>query len=249
MKYNDFYNYGFQIIENVLEKKQIDIYKEALLKIYKEQIRRFGLENTRAINEENLVRSPFLYDEIFYELFLSKSILNIVNDILGDHAILSLQNAIMVSKQQKHNQTFYHRDIIYQDFVSSKPLGINVYYCLDDYNKENGGTSFLVGSHKQNSLNYDSKEITPQVNAGSIILFDSMIYHKAGINLTENTRFGVNNMFTLPFIKQQFNYCHILGDKIKNKDIRKLLGYNSREHLSIKKFRDYRLSKKKENAK
>jgi len=249
MQYNQFYKKGFQVIQDVLDKDKIDFYKKRLLDVYDSQVKQFGVENLRSIQEENLVRSPFLYDSHFNSMFFSNFAKNIVKDILGDHAILSLQNGIIIPPKQEHHQSFYHRDIIYQDFTSSKPLGINLYYCLDDYSEENGGTTFLPCSHKSDKLDLNILEETPKVKKGSVILFDSMVYHKAGINSSKNIRFGINNMFTLPFIKQQINYSHILEGSIQDENMKKLLGFTSKEHLSVEDFRQYRLKRNNKNVK
>ena len=155
-----------------------------------------------------------------------------------------MQNSIIVPANQKHHQSFYHRDIIHQDFTSSKPIGINLYFCLDDYSKENGGTCFIPRSHKMEKMPQEYEELSPSVNAGSIILFDSMIYHKAGINNTNQYRYGINHMFTLPFVKQQFNFPLILDGKYSDQyPLNRLLGYHSREYYNVLHFRNERLKR------
>ena len=243
MKYKEFYNKGFQIFDNVLDDKQINFYKDNLSKIYNFQVKKFGINKIKLIGEENTVRSPFLYNYEFSKLFLSDHTKTIVRDILGEYAILSLQNGIIVPPEKTHHQSFYHRDIIHQDFTSSKPLAINIYYCLDNYNKKNGGTTFIPYSHKDENFDIKRKEETPEIKAGSMILFNSMIYHKANSNTTNYSRSGINNMFSLPFIKQQINYPYCLKNKVKDKDSRRLLGYYSREFLSVEDFREYRLQR------
>jgi ectoine hydroxylase-related dioxygenase (phytanoyl-CoA dioxygenase family) len=243
--YSEFYENGFQIFDNFLSKKEISYFKLKLNEIYNLQQNEFGFKNLLSINEENMVRAPFLYDESFIKLFSNQDVLKIVYDILGEHCILSLQNSIIISPNQKHHQSFYHRDIIHQDFVSSKPLGINLYFCLNEYSEQNGGTCFIPKSHKYETFpknNYE--EIYPVVREGSIILFDSMIYHKAGSNKSNEFRYGINNMFTLPFIKQQINFPHALKGKYSDQfPINKLLGYNSREFYDVVDFRNHRLKR------
>lgn len=240
--YEQFYEQGFQIIPNVLDSLQVSLYKKKILDVYQLQTEEIGLYKLKSIQEENVARSPFLYDQDFIEIFYNKHTKTIVNQILGEYAILSLQNAIFVPPNKKHHQSKYHRDIIHQDFVSSRPLGINLYYCLDDYSEINGGTTFIPRSHKEKAFPKTFKEIVPEVSAGSVILFDSMIYHKAGQNLTENIRFGINNMYTLPFIKQQIAYPSCIS-KYDDPKLNRMLGFESLEHKSVKQFRNFRLQR------
>tara|TARA_A100001515_G_scaffold69483_3_gene55248 strand:- start:1774 stop:2517 length:744 start_codon:yes stop_codon:yes gene_type:complete len=241
--YTDFYTKGFQVIPNVLNREQILNYKKLLDDVYDKQLTEF--KDLELIGEQNTVRSPFLYDLSFYELFYSSFTNKIVKDILGEHAILSLQNGILIPANHFHHQAFYHRDLIYQEFTSSRPLSFNLYYCLDDYTLESGGTTFIPFSHKKEKMPIHYNEETPTVKKGSVILFDSMTYHKAGINKTKSSRYGINNMYTLPFIKQQINYPYYLKEKTKDSKLNRLLGFESREFLSVNNFRQYRLKRKK----
>ena len=56
---------------------------------------------------------------------IQEEVQKIVETILGEYAILNLQNSIIISPHNSHHQSFYHRDIIHQDFTSSKPLIIS----------------------------------------------------------------------------------------------------------------------------
>jgi len=246
--YVDFYEDGYQVFTNVLNKNEILKLKTKIDLIYEQQIKEFGLDNLRIIGETNMVRSPLIYDSEFIQLIQKPLIKLIIEQILGVYAILSLQNSIIVPAHSSHHQSFYHRDIIHQDFTSSRPIGINIYFCLDDYNKESGGTIFLPKSHKMENIPNPATrnliEASPNAPAGSIILFDSMIYHKAGENKTSEARYGINNMFTLPFVKQQISYPRILGEKYKNDiALERLLGYDSKEYLDVFEFRHRRLTR------
>lgn len=241
MNLDKFYIEGFQVFENILSAEENKILKEKLKKVYEIQKKEFGEDKLKQIGEDNMVRSPFLYDSYFINLITKPIVLEIVDKIIGEHAILSLQNSIIIPPNQTHHQSFYHRDIIHQDFTSSIPLSINIYYALDNYDLDNGGTCFIPESHKMDKMPKNYVENTPEVKSGSIILFDSMIYHKAGINKTDNYRYGINHMFTLPFLKQQIDYPYALGGKYYNEfPINKILGYSSREYKSVVNFREER---------
>ncbi len=239
-KYQEFYERGYQVFPGVLTGPEACSYKKALDAVYKEQLQEFGLENMQCIQEENTVRAPFLYDASFVGLFYNNFTQRVVKDILGEYAILSLQNAILVPPHQTHHQGFYHRDIIHQNFVTSTPLGINLYYCLDDYTESNGATTFIPGSHREENLDAEAVAEIPAAARGSVILFDSMVYHKAGTNQSDSPRYGINNMYTLPFLKQQIRYASILPTP-PDAALSRLLGFESKEYLSVNDFRQHRL--------
>lgn len=241
----EFYEKGFQVFSGILNKEQIENIKSKISKIKKKQDEHFTEEELLLIGEQNTIRSPFLYEECFKHVFYNDFCRTLVKKILGDFAILSLQNCIFIPGNQSHHQSFYHRDLIYQKFTSSVPISINLYCCLTDYREDNGGTSFLIGSHKKDTFSNTSKVETPTVLAGSYILFNSMTFHKAGVNTTNQPRIGINNMYTLPFVKQQINYANLLKDKTTDESLNQLLGFKSREFSSVEEFRNYRLQRVK----
>ena len=240
----EFNRKGYMILKNVLSSNDITTLKGKLNKIQKQQINEFGLNKIKTINEQGSVRCPLLYDDYFLDLLTIPQIMEYVKFILGDYYILSLQNSIIIEPSKIHHQSFYHRDIIHQNFTSSKPLGVNVYFCLDDYNEKNGGTTFIPGSHLIESFPLDYQEKCPKVKAGSVILFNSMIYHKAGYNTSNNYRYGINHMYVLPFIKQQINLPLALNGKhSQNFPLNKILGYLSKEYNDVLDFRQTKYNK------
>jgi ectoine hydroxylase-related dioxygenase (phytanoyl-CoA dioxygenase family) len=217
-------------------------YKSKLEQSYNKQMSFYDPLDIKLIGEENTCRAPFISDSDFVKIFYNDFNMKIIKDILGDYAILNLQNGVIVKPSKVHHQSFYHRDIIHQDFTSSKPISINLYYCLTNYHTDNGGLNFIPRSHKANAIPRKPINITPEVKAGSVILFDSMIYHKAGINNTKEDRVGINNMFSLPFIKQQIRYPHVV-QRSNDASLNRLLGFESIEHLGVNEFRNYRLNR------
>lgn len=240
--YNKFYEQGYEIFEDILEESLCNDLKQELTHIYEIQKRDFTKKQLETIGESNTVRSPLIYSSTFMDLLELDFFKSTVKSILGKHAILSLQNAILVNSKQKHHQNKYHRDIIHQDFTSSKPISINLYFCLDDYCEDNGATIFIPGSHEMEKFPTVYEEVTANAQKGSVILFNSMSYHKAGINTDGSSRFGINHMVSLPFIKQQIDYARILP-KSSNDELNQMLGFNSKEFKDVKEFRQYRLNR------
>ena len=238
-----FKNNGFFYLNSFLSRKNVKELADALVNILDTQRNQFEYQLLKSCGEFNMVRAPLIYDDSFFKFIFNREINDYINEILGDYYILSLQNGIVVEPNKEHHQSFYHRDIIYQEFTTSKPLGVNVFLCLTDFNSKTGGTIFLKGSHKKESIDLSLEESDLDIPAGSIVFFDPMVYHKAGHNISKNNRIGLNNMYTLPFIKQQFDFNKILGDKIQTSFERNVLGHTSQEFNSVEEFRKYRISK------
>jgi ectoine hydroxylase-related dioxygenase (phytanoyl-CoA dioxygenase family) len=239
---------GYTVLENILNVEDLKICRRKLDDIYELQQKKVGNENLISINEENLVRAPLIYDDYFIGIASNVKIIKLVKAILGDLFILHLQNGIINKQFEEHHQSKWHRDLPYQEFVSSKPLAIGALYCIDDFTLESGGTIVVPFSHKLEII--PSKKYIEQnkvqiiARAGSVILFDSMIFHRSGINTSTFTRRAINNVYVVPIIKQQINLPIALNGKhSENEYLANLLGYTTDTPADDMEWRNRRLKK------
>jgi Phytanoyl-CoA dioxygenase (PhyH) len=126
-----------------------------------------------------------------------------------------------------------HRDI--RSFSGDMPLLLNTLVMLDDFTPDNGATYLLTGSHRggdkpddQYFYSHADRALAP---AGSILIFNSNLWHSGGDNKTNRPRRSVTPMFCKPFMKQQFDYPRAVGyDKADQllPHTRQVLGYNAR---------------------
>lgn len=117
----------------------------------------------------------------------------------------------------------------------NEPIMVNFLVMLDDFTKENGATYFLSGSHlspdkPEKKVFYElaQQAIAPE---GSIVVFDSKVWHSSGVNQTKDIRRLITPMFSRPFIKPQMNFTKLIGEEIVERmsnDLKQLIGYFSR---------------------
>lgn len=125
-----------------------------------------------------------------------------------------------------------HRDI--RSYFVERVM-LNAIVLLDDFTEENGATwlmhhmSWLEGAKPDDEMfeKYARQVIAP---VGSVVLFDSRVWHKAGVNRSGGPRRIVTPMYTQPFYKPQFDYCRVLGEDTftLSDEMRQILGYNAR---------------------
>ena len=240
---------GYTVFDNLLDSQKLDYSRSSLDKIYVQQESEFGKDNLRAINELDLARCPFVYDEFFLqELILHETIVSFIRQHLGDFFQLHLQNGVMNKPMTGHHQSAWHRDLPYQNYVISKPIAISVLFCLDEFSSETGGTYLLPFSHQlenipsQEYLEKYQKQITAP--AGSAIAFNAMLFHRAGYNSSQIIRRGVNNVYSVPIIKQQIDLPGYLKGKYADDPfLGTLMGYKSQVPSSVLDFRSDRLKR------
>nr|WP_198982855.1 phytanoyl-CoA dioxygenase family protein [Herbaspirillum sp. ASV7] len=150
----------------------------------------------------------------------------------GNFILNSFGGAINTRNSTSYAQRV-HRDI--RSYSGKLPLLLNTLVMLDDFTPHNGATWMLSGSHKYEEKPSDEyfKQHAEQAigPAGSILLFNSNVWHAGGNNETDLQRRSVTPMFSKPFMKQQFDYPRAMGyDKGDSFDdrIRQVLGYNAR---------------------
>jgi ectoine hydroxylase-related dioxygenase (phytanoyl-CoA dioxygenase family) len=245
---------GFTIIENILNSEELAYARKALDELYKKQIDEVGTEEMLfKINDAYNVRAPLVYDEYFlHKIAANQKVIEVIKYIMGDYFILMLQNGVfnMPKTDNKPNAYAYHRDLNYQHFVASRPLALSALYCIDNFNEYTGGTIVLPHTHnfeKCPSINFIlQNEQQIKTNAGSVIIFDSMMYHRSGSNTTNSVRRGINNMYVAPFIKQQISFPKMLQGKYSdNEFFSKFLGYESETDDDVRSFRIKRINRKK----
>ncbi|MFH2139919.1 MAG: phytanoyl-CoA dioxygenase family protein [Pseudomonadota bacterium] len=239
---------GFTVIPELFSLEQLTAWREKIDGVYRAQETDFGRDALIAIQELDMCRAPLLYDFEFIQLATHPLILSVVKEILGDWFILNLQNAIINRPNQMHHQSSWHRDLPYQNWVISRPLAINALVAIDEFSEITGGTHVVPFTHKTEVLPsdayIDANRIVAAAPAGSAIVFDSMLFHRAGANRSSNIRRAVNHLYTTPILKQQYDFPNALGTRPDmDAATARLLGYTSQVPLNDRVWRANRAAR------
>jgi ectoine hydroxylase-related dioxygenase (phytanoyl-CoA dioxygenase family) len=241
---------GFTVVDSGFSAAELQEIREKIDRIYELQLQEIGgVEQLKRIDDGSVARSLIGYDDYFVKLAAHPRLMSINKRLLGEYFILMSQNAIINDPQDAHYQLTWHRDLNYQHFISSRPLAISALFCIDEFSSETGGTFVLPASHKDESFpspEYIARhEVQVSAPAGSILLFDAMIYHRAGENKSPRLRRAVNHIYTLPLIKQQISFPKMLGDKFQNDpELRRFLGYETETADSVQDWRQFKLKQR-----
>ncbi len=240
---------GFSVLENVVPAAVLGELRTKLDHAYaaqqKEVEGHFRLED---INEENQVRAPLCYDDQFLDIVAQDSIIQPVKSILGNYILIHLQIGIINMPNVENRQAVWHRDLLYVDYVSSRPFAVSVMLCVDDFNAKTGATQVVPFTHKLErmpSREYIEKHaVTIEAKAGSAFFMDSMLIHKAGFNSSGNIRRGLNTIYTNGLLKQQISFQRQLGGKHREDPfLNMLLGYDAEASDSVFAWRQRRHNK------
>jgi ectoine hydroxylase-related dioxygenase (phytanoyl-CoA dioxygenase family) len=226
-------NIGYTVIDSGFSADELQLIRDKSEAIYAQQVWECGgEENLERMMDSSIARCVISYDDYFVRLAAHMGLLRLVAKLLGDNFILMGQNAIINRADRKHDQVTWHRDLAYQHVVCSRPIAISAVYCIDDFTERTGATAVLPASHKVEAFPsrpfVEKHERLVEARAGSIIVFDSMLYHRGSDNRSGATRLGINHIYVLPLIKQQIDLPAALGGKFHDDPVLgRLLGYES----------------------
>jgi len=189
-----------------------------------------GLESGMEGAVHHVVGGGDSLDEFLSALYLDDYIRAYFDSDYILNSFGALNNRPYSANSYAHGQRF-HRDV--RTFSGSFRLMLNMLVMVHSFTVENGATKLVPGSHtaadRPSEEYLEQNAIRATGSAGSILLFDSNVWHSAAPNTTSAPRMALTLTFTRPFFKQQMDYPRMLGEGFPQSDrMRQVLGYNSR---------------------
>lgn len=235
---NNIARFGLTIVPGVLGGDRLKRTREALYRAAESdrargRMQKFGLDyptddsNQRIWNV--LSRDPLFEDLAFHPMAVAY-----VKAVLEWPALLGNISANITGPGG--GEMVLHADQIFvPEPWPAAPQGLNVAWCLDDFTEANGATRFVPGSHSRNRPPTQSEQaletIAIEAEAGSMVVFESRVWHKTGNNGTPSEyRAGVFAWYTKPIYRTQENWFLSLRPEVRqfaSDDALVLLGYKT----------------------
>jgi ectoine hydroxylase-related dioxygenase (phytanoyl-CoA dioxygenase family) len=199
---------GYGALPGLLSDATVDRLNVVMDEIYAHQCAEVGGQAALAsMNDADIARCLLAYSDDYMALATHPTMVAVAKAILGENVVLLMQNGVINRPGQRQAQAKWHRDLNYQHWVCSRAVSISALVCLEDFNPETGGTTFLPGSHLEENFPsqdvVEQTEVTPILPRGSVILFNSMVFHRAGVNSSGRIRRAVNHVIGAPVLAQQ----------------------------------------------
>jgi ectoine hydroxylase-related dioxygenase (phytanoyl-CoA dioxygenase family) len=238
---------GYAVVEGVLDDETLERGRAGLYEVQKAIHSELGPDRLTRAGELGVLRIMARFDPWFLTLLETPEMLAVVDATVSDTAILHLQNGFILPPARDPEadgatfQQTFHRD--FPRYLEGYVASVNALLTFVDFTADNGGTLVVPGSHQRPDApdqdHMGEAAVAVECGAGSMILFDSTLWHAAGVNRSDSDRLAVNHQFTRSWIKQQIDYVRALGDDLileRPPRTQQLLGWYTRVVTSLDEY-------------
>jgi ectoine hydroxylase-related dioxygenase (phytanoyl-CoA dioxygenase family) len=237
---------GFAIVTDVLSGTLIGETRAAMYRTMEAIRREIGEQRLEQAGELGVLRCMLKFDPLFFRFLEIPEALAIIDATVGPTSILHLQNGFILPSLPELEagtvfQNSFHRD--FPRYLGGYTASINVMFAIDAFTEENGGTIVVPATHQREDRPDDELMnrygVPVECPAGSMLVFDSTLWHAAGRNRSGHDRLAINHQFTRSFIKQQIDYVRLLGNAVIETlppRTQQLLGWYTRVVTSLDEY-------------
>ena len=237
---------GCIVVEGVVSADMVKETRERMYAVQKTLHEDVGKERLTRAGELGVLRNMLKYDDFFFAFLALPELLAVVDATVSNTAIMHLQNGFILpsfppGEAPKVFQNKFHMDFprVLNGYVAS----INIMFAIDAFTPTNGATLAVPGAHQQAAApdmgKLEASAVPSVCPAGSMLVFDSTLWHAAGANTSGKDRLAINHQFTRSWIKQQIDYVRALGDDVILRQpprTQQLLGWYTRVVTSLDEF-------------
>lgn len=187
----------------------------------------------RSVLDRYLMHDLLCRNAAFAALLEDPRLQQLLAPLLGEHWILY---AFTSSSLPPGETNYGHRlHVDSPRFIPGYPTNMGVMWALDDFLAQNGATEVLPGSHA-NPLEpaaefFERHKVVLTAAQGAMIVFNARLFHRSGVNRTQEWRHALTMNACRSFMKQRMDWVRFVPREIAaalNAQGRRLLGYDTR---------------------
>lgn len=205
-KLEQFQSQGYVVLERLIDPRRVATLIDAMRRTEEQNglgYARTSFEGYNTVRINNLL----VYEDIFWEVPLQPEVLQIAESVLDRELLLSSLCTLTLGPGQTAQPL--HDDMQQLNLPRPRPtLAVNAIWALSDFREDNGATHIVPGSHKFDSsppYGGAADTIAATMPAGSVMLFDSALWHKGGANTSQGRRYALSCYYCAGWMRQQEN--------------------------------------------
>jgi ectoine hydroxylase-related dioxygenase (phytanoyl-CoA dioxygenase family) len=237
---------GFAVVEGVMDKDFLQWTREAMYRVKEAIQKEVGREKLERAGEMGVLRLMMRFEPAFTRFLELPEVLAVVDSSVSPTAVMHLQNGFLLPSHPPGHTPQVFQNQFHMDFprvLNGYMASVNCFFAVDAFTRVNGATLVVPGSHqkpeKPGPDDLLSKALPVECPEGSMIVFDSTLYHAAGANTSGKDRLSINHQFTRSYFKQQLDYVRALGDPMvlsQKPRTQQLLGWYTRVPTSLTEY-------------
>ena len=205
-----------------------------------------GKDRLSRAGELGVLRLMMKYDRFFTRYLEIPEILAVVDATVSSTAVLHLQNGFILPSHPSGTSPEVFQNTFHMDFrrlLNGYLASINIFIAISEFTVANGSTLVVPGSQQKTETpdrDYLARHAVPLTcPPGTMIIFDSTLWHASGRNASGSDRLAINHQFTRSWIKPQIDHVRALGDEMLfslPERSRQLLGWYTRVVTSLEEY-------------
>jgi ectoine hydroxylase-related dioxygenase (phytanoyl-CoA dioxygenase family) len=210
---------GYAIVENVLPPALVERTHAAMYGVRERILAEVGTERLERAGELGVLRLMFRFDPLFFSFLEIPQLLAVVDRTVSETAVLHLQNGFILPPLPEGApppdlfQLRFHQD--FPRVLNGYLASVNVMFAIDPFTEVNGATLLVPGTQQKlpppDPAYLRAHAVAAECPKGSMVVFDSTLWHAAGMNRAGSDRLSINHQFTRSYLKQQIDYVRALG--------------------------------------
>lgn len=197
---------GYTVVENTVPAELVVELRRALDDM--EARRGLGYAETGFEGRKTLrIYNLLAHGDVFQQIPIHENTLPIAEAVLDDGLQLSSLSAIVLGPGQEAQPL--HADSQMIPLPRPHPtISLNVMWALTDFTEANGATRVVPGSHRFDhppAYGEVYETVAAEMPAGSVMFFDSALWHGGGANRTDARRYGIACYYCAGWIRPQEN--------------------------------------------
>lgn len=201
-----FQEQGFVVFERLIPQEQVRSLVDAMLAAEESRgysYAKTSFEGFKTVRINNLLT----YGEAFWDVPLQPEVLQLAEAVLDKELLLSSLCTLTLGPGQPAQPL--HDDMQQLRLPRPRPpLAVNAVWALSDFTEQNGATRIVPGSHRYDHpppYGGEVETVAATMPAGSVMLFDSALWHYGGANESAERRYAISCYYCAGWMRQQEN--------------------------------------------
>jgi len=229
---------GFTILENVFSDERAGVFRKRIREIERDTLAPMEPGETEADSSFFRTAGLLRIDPMFWDVPIDPTVIRVVEGVLGADFLLSTFTGIDLKPNGDSIQPLHPDDaLIPVPRPHERPIGCTVMWVVDPFNDRTGGTRLLPGSHREPLdllFNQDAEQlqqpIQPDMQPGSVLVFDHALFHGASDNPSDRWRLGLQVSYHAGWVRTYTNWFRSIPvEEVREmpEKLQDLLGYKT----------------------